>query len=100
MSAKKFDITLIEKPNEDGLKKTDLQFLLLGLKEKEFYFLEIENPCGNSVAMGLISKNASEHLDYDHTELTAFVQNILKDVRNETEDHTYQFKNLSIFLTR
>lgn len=95
----KFDIVLLEKPAADGLTRTNCMDLFDMLKEIEAYPLDIQGHCENA-AMGFIGVTASEKLDYDHSRLNTFIQNILDDMDKEQEDCCYKFNNLDIYLSR
>lgn len=97
---KEFDIVLLEKPDLDGLTRTNCMDMFDMLKETEAYPIEIGNPNGESSAMGFIGAKADETLEYEHDELYKFIQNIIGDMNNENEDCCYQFKNLDIYLSR
>ena len=69
----------------------------------EAYPLEIGDVNGNSTAMGFITPEAAEKLDYEYdqkSELGLFISSILDDMDKESEDGTYVFKDLRIWMSR
>lgn len=95
-----FGITLVEKPNVDGLTKAEVMEMYDQMDGDEAYPLEISG-CETS-AMGFITPEAAEILDYDYEEsgLNDFVSVILNDMNNESEDGTYEFRGIRIHLSR
>lgn len=95
-----FGITLVEKPNIDGLTKAEVMEMYDQMNGDEAYPLEISG-CETS-AMGFITPEAAEILDYDYQEsgLNDFVAVILDDMNNESEDGTYEFRGIRIHLSR
>lgn len=95
-----FGITLVEKYNVDGLTKAEVMEMYDQMNGDEAYPLEIIG-CETS-AMGFITPEAAEILDYDYQEsgLNDFVTVILDDMNNESEDGTYEFRGIRIHLSR
>lgn len=95
-----FGITLVEKPNVDGLTKAEVMEMYDQMNGDEAYPLEISG-CETS-AMGFITPEAAEILNYDYQEsgLNDFVAVILDDMNNESEDGTYEFRGIRIHLSR
>lgn len=95
-----FGITLVEKPNVDGLTKAEVMEMYDQMNGDEAYPLDISG-CETS-AMGFITPEAAEILDYDYQEsgLNDFVTVILDDMNNESEDGTYEFRGIRIHLSR
>lgn len=95
-----FEITLIEKPNVDGLTKAEIMEMYDQMNGDEAYPLEIRG-CETS-AMGFITPEAAKILDYDYEDsgLNDFVSVILGNVNNEPEDGTYEFRGIRIHLSR
>ncbi|MBO5435905.1 hypothetical protein J6A31_08935 [bacterium] len=90
----KYDIVLIEKPEDEGLTISEITTMFEFLKEETAFPLEICAELQNSVAMGFITTSASDSLNYDHqtSGLTSFISNILDDMNNEEASKTYSFK--------
>ena len=98
-----FDIALIEKPGTEGLTKSNVIDLFDMLEETEAYPIEIGDVNGNSSAMGFITPQAAEKLNYEYdqdSELGQFISSILDCMREETDDGIYKFKDLNIWLSR
>jgi len=57
----------------------------------------------NSSAMGFITPQAAEELQYEYgqdSELGQFISSILDDTDKESEDGTYVFKDLRIWMSK
>ena len=61
-----FEIALIEKPGCDGLTKADIMDLYDLLSQSEAFPVEIGDINGNSAAMGFITPQAAEELQYEY----------------------------------
>ena len=97
-----YGIALREKECTDGLRRHDVIDLFDMLGGVEVYPIELlakEHECS---AMGFITVEAADSLgyDYERSGLHDFVANILDDMNNETEDCTYEFKDVKIWLSR
>lgn len=97
-----FDIVLIEKEISDGLSRAEIIAICDLIKGNSMYPIEIDSSAETSSAMGFITSDAADSLDYDYASsgLNDFVGNILGDMDNETANGTYSFKNLSLKITR
>ena len=97
-----FDIVLKEKPFEYGLVKSEIVDLLDMCNNPEVYPIELEARDHECSAMGFISVDAADQLDFDYetSGLHDFIANILDDMDNENEDCIYEFKDLLIHLSR
>lgn len=103
-----YDAVLLERPGEEGLTPGDIiRFLKYLSPEKEYYPIEIPAITAESYAMGFISEEAAELLDYEYgadSSLGVFVGSILDDMEKETPDHAYTFEtkkgNITIYLNR
>lgn len=96
-------MALIEKPGCEGLTKSEVMDLYDMLSRPEAFPVEIGDINGNSAAMGFITPQAAEELDYMYgrdSELGQFISSILDDMNNESEDCTYVFKDLRIWMSR
>ena len=83
----KFDIVLLEKPDTDGLNKNEVLIMLDLLNKTEFYPIEFSTTSVNSTAMGFITTDAGNELDYDFYGLKSFVTKIISDMDNENNAH-------------
>ena len=98
-----FEVALIEKPGCEGLTKSEVMDLYDMLSQSEAFPVEIGDVNGNSAAMGFITPQAAEELDYMYgqdSELGEFISSILDDMHNESDDCIYSFKNLKIWMSR
>lgn len=101
----KFDVALIEKPFFNGLSFADIKglFNLLFTDETdEVYPIEIQSNCQSS-AMGFITSEAADKIDYAYeinTRFADFIIDILDDMDKESEDHIYEYRGLKIWLGR
>lgn len=95
-----YGIMLIEKPEVEGLTKSEVMQMYDQMDADEAYPLEISG-CETS-AMGFITKDAAKILDYDYEEsgLKDFVATILNDMNNESIDGIYKFRGIKIRLFR
>lgn len=99
-----FELVLHEKSaaDADGLIRSEAIDFIDMLSGKEFFPIEIEAKYHESTAMGFITRDFADELNYDYegSGLNAFIANILDDMNNEREDSTYEFKGRKIWLTR
>ena len=99
-----FELVLHEKSatDSDGLIRNEAIDLIDMLSGKEFFPIEIEAKYHESTAMGFITRDFAEKLnfDYEGSGLNAFIANILDNMDNEHDDCTYTFKDSNIWLTR
>lgn len=98
-----FEIVLIEKPEDEGLLKSEVMDLYDMLSQSEAFPVEIGDINGNSCAMGFITPHAAEELQYEYgqdSELGQFISLILDDMNKESEDGTYIFNDLRIWMNR
>lgn len=98
-----FELALIEKPGCKGLTKAEVMDLYDMLSQPEAYPVEIGDVDGNIAAIGFITPQAAEELQYEYgqdSELGQFISSILDDMEKESEDGTYLFKNLRIWMSR
>lgn len=98
-----FEVALIEKPGCIGLIKSEVLDLHDMLSSLEAFPVEISDTNGNSTAMGFITPKAAEELQFEYgqdSELGQFISSILDDMDKESENCTYVFKDLRIWLSR
>lgn len=99
-----FALVLHEKSaaDADGLIRNEAIDLIDMLSGKEFFPIEIEAKYHESTAMGFITRDFADKLnfDYEGSGLNAFIANILDDMNNEHDDCIYTFKDCHIWLTR
>lgn len=93
-------VCLMEKPGEYGLNNVDLSSLMWKLGETEVYpveFFAVGHECS---AMGFITAEFAEVLEYDYQDLARFVAGILDDMDQETKDGCYLFHGFTVMLSR
>ena len=95
-----YDIVLLEKCIETGLRESDAVRMLSLVNGNEIIPIEIEAHKHESSAMGFISFHAAEAMDFDYSSLEEFITAILDDMELENEDGIYHFNDFSILLTR
>lgn len=97
-----YGIALREVEGERGLTRSDVLDLFDMLGGEEVFPLELEAREHECSAMGFISAEAAYALDYDYeySGLHDFIAGVLDDMRNESEDCTYEFKGVKIWLSR
>lgn len=98
---KKYDIVLIERP----VTLTFEDFISLShFIHTDVILLDIQSSIVESCAMGVITAEAAELLNYQYDNLKEFIDNILSDMNNETADNTYYYKEnnqvFTMLLTR
>lgn len=94
----KFDVVLYERELDKGLNKIEIDRLLDICKGDEVIPIEIQGK--NSVAIGFISIDMAESMDYIYDDLEEDVKQILEDINRETEDHIYKYDVYEMFLDR
>lgn len=97
----RFDVALFEKNGADGLTKSEI-CTLYDMVAEDVFPLDIEAKEHECAAEGFISVKAAEKLSYDYktSGFIDFIQNILDDMEKESENGIYNFKSLTISLTR
>ena len=78
-------------------------FNLLSIDENgEVYPIEIQSDCQSS-AMGFITSEAADKIDYEYevnTRFADFIIDILDDMDKESKDCMYEYRGLKIWLGR
>ena len=112
----KYGVALVEKPGEEGMSFNEMEklFDMIAIGDGEgaerdafsarasveVYPIELEAKMHESSAMGFISVDAAEKLDYDYGALRDYIAGILDDMEKENPDGYYCFEGIDIFLTR
>lgn len=101
-SSKKYDVVLLEKSVHEagGLSKREVMKLYDLLKSETGFPLELENLGSESTAIGFITPEAGDKLNWCYDSLNKFIGNILADMELEKDDHIYRHKGLKIWLDR
>ena len=94
----KFDVVFFERELDKGLSRIEINNLLNICKGDEVIPLEIQGE--NSVAMGFISLDMAESMNYIYDDLEWDVRQILDDMDQETENHIYEYDVYKMFLDR
>ena len=95
----------MKKPFFDGLSFADVKglFNLLSIDENgKVYPIEIQSDCQSS-AMGFITSEAADKIDYEYevnTRFADFIIDILDDMDKESKDCMYEYRGLKIWLGR
>lgn len=97
---KEYDIVLKEKPFFSGLSRPEIMDMFDMLNDVEAYPIELPAKEHESSAMGFISTEAADLLDYDYTELRDYIASILDDMENESETCEYNLRDITIWLSR
>ena len=93
-------VCLMEKPGEYGLNGADISRMMQELGEAEVYPVEFPAAGHESSAMGFITAECAEVLEYDYQELAKYIAGILDDMDKETEDGLSLFHGFTIMLSR
>ena len=93
-------VCLMEKPGEYGLNGADISRMMQELGEAAVYPVEFPAAGHESSAMGFITAECAEVLEYDYQELAKYIAGILDDMDKETEDGLYLFHGFTIMLSR
>lgn len=95
-----FELVLHEKSaaDADGLIRSEAINLIDMLSGKEFFPIKIEAKYHESTAIGFITRDFADKLnfDYEGSGLNAFIANILDDMNNEHNDCIYTFKDCDL----
>ncbi len=96
-----FGIALKQKAGTEGLTRSELTDLYDLLAGGAVFPIELEAYCTECSAMGFISVDAAEMLDYDYEEsgLHDYIASILDDVNLESENFEYDFKGIHIWMS-
>lgn len=93
-----FDIVLMETEFENGLDVENLSKMTSYLKSSYVFPLDIQAEF--SSAIGFITTEASEKLNYRHESIEAFIKPILGDMDNEILSGEYTTSDLRILMRR
>ena len=97
-----YELVLKEKEGTCGLTKDDVNELFDKIIGTEAFPIDLEARTHECAAMGFITTEAADKLDYDYEKsgLHDFIAAILDDMDNESETCEYEFKGLKIYLSR
>ena len=97
-----YGLVLKEKYGTDGMTKTEITDLIDMLDSNEAYPIELSAYAQESSAMGFITPNAAELIEYDYeySGLHNYIALILDDMNREETSCEYEFKGIKIWLSR
>lgn len=95
---KLFDVVLMETELEDGLDVANISKMISCLKNNQVFPLDIQ--AEYSGAIGFITAEASEKLDYCHENIETFIKPILEDMKKESISGEYELNGMHILLKR
>lgn len=97
-----YGLVLREKYGTDGISKTDVMDMFDMLDSDEVYPIELSANAQESSAMGFITAEAAELIEYDYeySGLHGYIALILDDMCRECDDCEYEFKGIKIWLSR
>lgn len=101
MTMRKFDAVLLEKDDEHGLTKSDVQHILRFLPDEELLTVSING--STSSAEGFITMDAAERLDYrldDESPYARELADILMDMELESKDGIYMPQGVRTLMVR
>lgn len=93
---KKVHAAFLQVPIDCGLPANRIPELLGKLNDKEVIPIEIQ--AENACAVGFISLDAADALDYDYDDLSVHVKDILLDQTKETKDGYYSFEGFPVYI--
>lgn len=93
-----YDVILKEKMLDTGLDRDEILTSFDLLNRKSAFPLDFQ--AENSAAIGFITEEAAEKINYDTRELQKMIQGILDDMEKESKSCEYEFKGLRIWLSR
>lgn len=92
-----YDVVLMERPLDDGLTKIEITELLEKINGS---VIPLDIVGDYSAAMGFITFDAADLLNYDFDKISEYVKSIINDMKKESEDCTYKFDVVTIWLSR
>lgn len=96
-----YDVVLCERPIDVGLTLDDIKGMYPLLSSWDAFPVEFEAKKQECYAIGFITPDAAEELDYVYDELGDFVAKILDDMNNEKGSHEYFFNDeICVYLSR
>lgn len=94
------DIALIEKPLDTGIWKSEVMDLIESMRSDNVLPLEVENPAGNSLAIGFITYQAADELNFFYTGIKQEIGMILADMQKENDLGIYKIRGFDVYLSR
>lgn len=86
----------IQKPLDEGITIEEITELVGRLECEQVIPIEVQ--ANSSCAIGFISLDAAEELDYDYDNLIRNVSEVIEDMDNETEYGNYDFDGFPVYI--
>lgn len=86
----------IQKPLDEGITIEEIAELVGRLECEQVIPIEVQ--ANSSCAIGFISLDAAEELDYDYDNLIRNVSEVIEDMDNETEYGNYDFNGFPVYI--
>lgn len=86
----------VQKPLDEGITVEEIIELVDKLECEQVIPIEVQ--ANSSCAIGFISLDAAEELDYDYDNLIRSVSKIIEDMDNETEYGNYDFDGFPVYI--
>lgn len=97
----KFDIVAIEREFvNSGINSSEIQQMFGLLKADEVLPFNFSTRKVESSAIGFLTIEAAEELNFEYEDLRMFLTNIMNDMNNEDPTGMYTFNGLTIFFSR
>lgn len=93
-------ISLFEKQGDSGLSRDEISEILDDLNSYYVFPVELFSKQYESSAIGFLTPECAEYLEYDYDELETYIASIIDDMTLEHENGIYDFRGLSIKLRR
>lgn len=86
----------VQKPLDEGITIEEITELVGRLECEQVIPIEVQ--ANSSCAIGFISLDAAEELDYDYDNLIRNVSEVIEDMDNETEYGNYDFDGIPVYI--
>lgn len=86
----------VQKPLDEGITVAEITELVGKLECEQVIPIEVQ--ANSSCAIGFISLDAAEELDYDYDNLIRNVSEVIEDMDNETEYGNYDFDGFPVYI--
>lgn len=86
----------VQKPLDEGITVAEITELVGRLECEQVIPIEVQ--ANSSCAIGFISLDAAEELDYDYDNLIRNVSEVIEDMDNETEYGNYDFDGFPVYI--
>lgn len=86
----------VQKPLDEGITIEEITELVGRLECEQVIPIEVQ--ANSSCAIGFISLDAAEELDYDYDNLIRNVSEVIEDMDNETEYGNYDFDGFPVYI--